>query len=51
MKHYGNYHGTFGQVLRNVGLLDAKPEVKMGHMFPRPWVDKLGGPGSNNNHF
>ena len=48
MKHYGNYHGIFNTILKDMGLLDARDNLaKSGIKFVRPRVEKLTGPNSN----
>ena len=48
VKHYGSYHGIFNNILKDMGLLDARDNLaKSGIKFVRPRVEKLTGPNSN----
>ena len=50
VKHYGMYHGVFTGILKDMGLLDVREDLKRSMVkFPRPQVKRLVAPGPNNN--
>ena len=44
------YHGVFTGILKDMGLLDVREDLKRSMVkFPRPQVKRLVAPGPNNN--
>ena len=50
VKHFGVYHGVFNGILKDMGLLDVREDIKRSTIkFPRPKVERLVAPGPNDN--
>ena len=50
MKHFGNFHGIFNRILKDMGLLDARDDLsKSGIKFVRPRVERFLTSGPNSN--
>ena len=50
MKHFGNYHGVFNRILKDMGLMDARDDLsKSGIKFVRPRVERFITSGPNSN--